>query len=200
MDRDGGLPSEVLPIEEYGSLSSRWGQAGASALACIGSAPTKARRRRSGARFAVKYRYYQSGGQPFVMMMEAANLRKGNYLTRFSGLDRPWHGTVLTQRKVSARLVIVVQIRSENSPQVPFAEHDEVIKALSPDRSDHPFSVGILPWRARCRDDFVDPVPSIYSIQPKHRGSCRNWVYAYTALASTDNGRESKDFCGGRNL
>jgi hypothetical protein len=39
--------------------------------------------------------------------------------------------------------VIVVQIGSENSPQVPFAQDDEVIKALSPDRPDHPFSVGI---------------------------------------------------------
>jgi hypothetical protein len=70
-------------------------------------------------------------------MMETANLWKGDYLAYFGGLDRPWHGTVLIQRKVSARPVIVVQIGSENSPQVPFVQDDEVIKALSPNRSDH---------------------------------------------------------------
>ncbi len=31
-------------------------------------------------------------------------------------------------------------------------------------------------------------------------GSCRSWVYAYAVLASTDNSRESKDFCGGQSL
>jgi hypothetical protein len=40
--------------------------------------------------------------------METANLWKGDDLACFGGLDRPWHGTVLIQRKVSARLVIVV--------------------------------------------------------------------------------------------
>ncbi len=79
-------------------------------------------------------------------MMETANLRKGNNFACFGGLDWPWHGTVLTQRKVSARLVIVIQIGSENTPQVPFAQDDDLVKALSPDRSDHPFSEGILPW------------------------------------------------------
>jgi len=44
----------------------------------------------------------------------------------------------------------------ENAPQVPFAQDDDVVKALSPDRSDHPFNVGILPWRAWCREHFVD--------------------------------------------
>ena len=51
-------------------------------------------------------------------MMETANLWKGDDLACFGGLDRPWHGTVLIQRKVSARLVIVIQIGSENAPQV----------------------------------------------------------------------------------
>ncbi len=61
-------------------------------------------------------------------MMQTANLWKSDYLAYFGGLDRPWHGTVLTQRKVCARLVIVIQIGSENSPQVPFVQDDEVIK------------------------------------------------------------------------
>ena len=48
-------------------------------------------------------------------MMQTANLWKSDYLAYFGGLDRPWHGTVLTQRKVCARLVIVIQIGSEGA-------------------------------------------------------------------------------------
>jgi hypothetical protein len=36
--------------------------------------------------------------------------------------------------------------------QVPLSEHDDVVKALSSDRTYQPFRVAILPWRAwRCR-------------------------------------------------
>ncbi len=87
----------------------------------------------------------RSGGQPPVAMMKTSNLWKGNNFACFGGLDWPWHWTVLAQRKVRARLVIVFQIGSENAPQVQFTQNDVVIKALSPDRSDHPFSVGVLP-------------------------------------------------------
>ena len=89
-------------------------------------------------------------------MMETADLWKGDYLSRLGGLDRPWHGTVLAQSKVRARTVIVIQIGSENTSQMAFIENDDVIEALPPDRADNPFNVGILPWRTRCRDDFID--------------------------------------------
>ena len=37
-------------------------------------------------------------------------------------------------------------------------------------------------------------IPSSLDIE----GSCRSWIYA--VFVSTDNARESKDFCGGQSL
>src|SRR6185369_9870352 len=31
------------------------------------------------------------------------------------------------------------------------AEHNDMIEYLPPDRANQPFSIGILPWRSRCR-------------------------------------------------
>ncbi len=87
---------------------------------------------------AVKHTSVQSGSQPLVTMMETANLWKSDYLTGFDGLDRPWHGAVLAQRKVSPRPMIIVQIRSENAPQVLFVQDDEVVKTFSPTRASRP--------------------------------------------------------------
>src|SRR5262249_49304299 len=38
--------------------------------------------------------------------------------------------------------------------QVLFAEHDNVVEAIPPDRSDHPLRISVLPWRPR-RDRAV---------------------------------------------
>ena len=35
-------------------------------------------------------------------------------------------------------------------------QHDHVIQALAPDRTDQAFDVWILPGRSRCRDDFFE--------------------------------------------
>jgi hypothetical protein len=39
---------------------------------------------------------------------------------------------------------------------VPFAQHENVIQALAPDRADEPLRDGILPRTVRCREDFCD--------------------------------------------
>src|SRR6266404_4758666 len=65
-------------------------------------------------------------------------------------LDRAMDWSVLAQRKMSASLVVIRQIRPQDSPQVSFPEDDHMIEAFPPDRADEPFSVPILPrgpWR-----------------------------------------------------
>ncbi len=115
-----------------------------------------ARRRQSSTRYAAPRKFHQSGSQPFVAIRETTNLWKGNNLACLGGLYWPWHGTVLALRRVSARLVTVIQIGSENAPQMPYAQDDKLIQALFSDRTDRPFDIVILPWQTRCRDDFVD--------------------------------------------
>src|SRR5208282_3285664 len=45
-------------------------------------------------------------------------------------------------------LVVIGSIVLQNPTQLRFVEHDQVIEAFAPNRSDEPFDVAILPWRA----------------------------------------------------
>jgi hypothetical protein len=53
-------------------------------------------------------------------------------------------------------VAVVLNICSKDPIQVPFIENDKVIQVFSPDRSNHSFGVGILPWRPRSNEDFID--------------------------------------------
>ena len=52
---------------------------------------------------------------------------------------------VFGERSVGSQFVVIVGIRRQDSAQVCFAEDDDMIQALSPDRADQPFDVSILP-------------------------------------------------------
>ncbi len=52
--------------------------------------------------------------------------------------------------------MIVREVARENSSQVGFVEHDDMVDALSADTADQAFNVRILPWRSWRRDDFFD--------------------------------------------
>src|SRR5476651_485875 len=45
--------------------------------------------------------------------------------------------------------IVILHVRKEYVAQVSLAEDDDMIKAFPSDRADQPFSVSILPWRAR---------------------------------------------------
>ena len=57
----------------------------------------------------------RSGGQSLVTIVESTNLWKGDDLACFGALDRSEDRAVLTQRQVSARAVVVVEMRCENA-------------------------------------------------------------------------------------
>jgi hypothetical protein len=42
-------------------------------------------------------------------------------------------------------LVVIGSVVLQNAPQLSLVEHDQVIEALAPDRSDEAFDVAILP-------------------------------------------------------
>ena len=69
------------------------------------------------------------------MVVQSANLRDGDDASRVRSLDRP-------------RLMIASQERLDVTVQRRFAEHDHVVQALTPNRSDDAFHVGSLPRRA----------------------------------------------------
>src|SRR5262245_24194092 len=55
-----------------------------------------------------------------------------------------------------ASLVVVFLICLEKLMEVPLAKHDNMIKAIPPDRSDQPLRTSVLPWRPRCNRPITD--------------------------------------------
>ena len=53
--------------------------------------------------------------------------------------------------------MIVLEVAGQDAAEVPFAENENVIQTLAPDRTDKALGERILPGAVRRREDFVDP-------------------------------------------
>ena len=73
----------------------------------------------------------QSGGTPFVPMMEATNFGDFDHASPTDFLDFAMFGGIHLQREMRARVVIVVEVLAHHSPQMPLIQDDDVIEALS---------------------------------------------------------------------
>src|SRR2546426_4920093 len=58
---------------------------------------------------------------------------------------------------MSASAVIVVEVAGQDAAKVSFAENENVIQTLAPDRTDEALGERILPGAVRRSKDFVDP-------------------------------------------
>ena len=56
-------------------------------------------------------------------------------------------GRILLERNVSSCFIIISEVFRKNSPKVLFAENDQMISALAPDRPNQVFNIAILPGR-----------------------------------------------------
>jgi hypothetical protein len=61
--------------------------------------------------------------------------------------------------------------------KMPLAKHNDMIEYLPPDRANQPFSIGILPWRSRCR----------WSVANAHRAKPPDECLAIGAIAIANN-------------
>jgi hypothetical protein len=52
--------------------------------------------------------------------------------------------------------MVIAQKAADNSPEMSFAENDNMVEAFPTQSSDHPFHIGRLPWTLRCDDDLLD--------------------------------------------
>src|ERR1700693_4200671 len=62
-------------------------------------------------------------------------------------------------------------------PKVTLAKHNDMIEHLSPDRANQPFSIGVLPWRSRCR----------WSVANAHRAKPPDVCLAIGGIAIENN-------------
>jgi hypothetical protein len=78
-------------------------------------------------------------------MMKIADFGNLHDHTHLRRLDWPPMRRILLEREVSSRRVIVREVARQDAAQVAFAQHEDVIQALAPDRADEPFREGVLP-------------------------------------------------------
>src|SRR6267378_1312525 len=97
-----------------------------------------------------------SGRPSEIAMVEATDFANRDDPAECRPLNWPAVGCILIEREVSARPVIVGEVAGQDAAQVSFAEDEDVIQTLAPDRADEPLRIGILPRALRRRQDFTD--------------------------------------------
>src|SRR5262249_5206734 len=90
-------------------------------------------------------------------MMQAADFRQLYDPARPGELNRPEVRSVLVQREMGARPVVVREVAGQDAAEVSLAENKHVIQALAPDGTDQALSERVLPRALRRREDLMDP-------------------------------------------
>ena len=96
-------------------------------------------------------------------MMQAPNFWNLHDPARVGELDGPDVRRILVEREIRASSVIVRDVAGQDATQVVFAEDENMMQTLAPDRPDEPLREGILPRAVRGREDFLDP-QALYSV------------------------------------
>jgi len=89
-------------------------------------------------------------------MMKATDLRERDHVAHLGRLDRARHGTVVVQRPVSARVMVVGDVAAENWAEMLLVEDQEMVEALSTNGADQTFAIRILPGRVGRSLDLFD--------------------------------------------
>src|SRR2546426_8674508 len=104
-----------------------------------------------------------------VAMMQATDFGNLHDPARGGELDGPGVRRILVERKMSASAVIVLEVAGQDAAEVAFAENENVIQTLAPDRTDEALGERILPGAVRRGKDFIDthaldPVPKLLAV------------------------------------
>jgi hypothetical protein len=111
-------------------------------------------RRASMARFK-RYRQRRSGGSPFIVAVQTADVWNCDDLAAGRRLGSPRDGSILVERKMSPPVVVVREVASKVTVQRALVPDDDVIETLAPEGAD-PFNKRILPGRSRRYQHFFD--------------------------------------------
>ena len=89
-------------------------------------------------------------------MVQATDFGDLHDLARRGKLDRPDVWSILVEREMGARPVIVSEIEGQDAAEMLLAEDEHVIQALAPDRADEPLHERLLPRALRRREYLLD--------------------------------------------
>src|SRR5580704_6085959 len=91
--------------------------------------------------------------------MQSADLRKLHHLSELRRLYPPRDRSILVERQVSPRPLIVFEIQLQDATQPSFIRGYDVVQALAANRADQALDIGILPRRLRSGEDFANAQP-----------------------------------------
>lgn len=95
-------------------------------------------------------------GKPLVTMMEATHLWERDDLTGLGWVYRAALRTILVEREMRSRPVVIASVRRQHAAQMTFIEDDEVIETVAANRADDALDVGVLPGRSWRSNDLLD--------------------------------------------
>ena len=78
-------------------------------------------------------------------MMEASDLWERDDLTGLGWVYRAALRTILVEREMRSRRVVIVKVRRQHASQVTLVEDDDVIETLSANRANYALDVSVLP-------------------------------------------------------
>ncbi len=79
-------------------------------------------------------------------MVESADLQQRNYVTHLRRLYSSWFRTILIERLMRSRPVVIQEVLFQDSPEVGFVDHDDMVEAISAYGPYEPLDVTVLPW------------------------------------------------------
>jgi hypothetical protein len=112
-----------------------------------------------------------------IAMMQPADMRNSDDSTSEGRFNIARNRGVPIEREVRSRVVVVLEVRTEDSPEMRFVKDDDMIHAFSSYRSNQALRVGVglrrrlhpmVPIR---RDFFRSPIPSIHLTDVSSRWS-----------------------------
>ena len=87
-------------------------------------------------------------------MVESADLGQGNDAPLLGRLDGARLGSILLEREMRTRAVVVAEVVVQTTTEVSLIQDDHVVEELAADAADHAFDEGILPGGAWCTTDW----------------------------------------------
>jgi hypothetical protein len=88
--------------------------------------------------------------------MKPADLRHGENPATWRGVDDSGLGTVVVERLVWARGVVVGDVGAQESAEMGLAQNEEMVQALAAKGADDPLDKGVLPGRPGGDEDFAN--------------------------------------------
>ena len=92
-------------------------------------------------------------------MVESADLGQGNDASLRGWLDGARLGSILLEREMRPRAVVVAEVAVQTTTEMSLVQDDHVVEELAADAADHALGEGVLPGGAGCRENSAMRMP-----------------------------------------